>query len=480
MKTILTAIALLTMILEWSPKAVAVPLEPTVDAPKLPVITVPNSESMPPEILDRISHQGVASLDQAVLDARGAELRERLAKDPENPYLLNALATITFHQGGEREALALWDIAHLKDPNLAPPEILGEVQGVFALLAKGNQAEAEKKLAAAEQRFAEQPHFQLIRAEQAMRGRNFKAAQSAFRKAHELGPDLYVTALNLGRFYEFIGQEPEQTMSLYQAAAQKAPNRAEVWSCLGAFQLVQNQPEAALESLRRAKKLDPQAPVPEIRLAELSAAKEDFPGAEKWYRAALAGKLSLGETRAARTALGDVLLRLGKLPEARAEIETVLKQQELPPLIFALATIDEAEDKPTAAERGYRRVLQLMPGHPLAANNLAMLLLRLGSATDEALQLSAAARQAIPNNAIIESTHGCALVLVGHHQEGIDILEAAIRVNDRDPWVHYCLGKGLAAVKRSADARNHLQQVSRIDPNFPRNPEIEKLLGELH
>ena len=91
----------------------------------------------------------------------------------------------------------------------------------------------------------------------------------------------------------------------------------------------------------------------------------------------------------------------------------MLVKQEASPLIFALATIDETEGNFIQAEKGYRRVLELLPDNPLAANNLAMLLLKTDGSAQDALVLAGLARKVTPNNRIIEGTYGCALVQTG-------------------------------------------------------------------
>lgn len=461
-------------VLCWHGYALAIPMAVT---PETGASGPSDAESaIPWEVNDQFSKKDVSTLSEKVLAARSSDLRDQIIKTPGNPYLLHELGTITFHQGMTNEALGLWKAAYSKEPNLTPPMVMEAIQGVFLQLEKGKKAEAEKQLAAAELKFANQPHFQLIKAEQAMRSKNFAIAEKAYLKALELGPELYVTALNLGRFYEFIKRDAAVINKLYLSAAQLAPKEPEVWKHLGIFQFHQKQSQAAFESFRRMKELAPDAQSPEIRLAELSIAAGDYAGTESWYRKALGTKLSAEEEQQIRMALGDVLLRLGKLKEARREIESVLKQKEMPQLVFALATIDESEGKRKEAEQGYRRVLELMPENPLAANNLAMLLIRSNGSADEALKLAEQARKAIPNNLIIESTYGCALVETGSAKEGVAVLETVTQSSDnKDAWAYFCQAKGLEAIDRREEAKELLKKVLLIDPHFQKKAEVQNL-----
>lgn len=462
--------------------ATAAPIQST--APSRPLqgtdlMTVPLDLIVPTEVLVQVAQPGISTLPQAVLAVRSAELRDRLVKAPDNAFVMHELGTVIYHQGGRKEAVALWTSANKREPNLAPADLMEAVQGMFALLARGERAQAQKDLRTIEQRFAKQPHFHLTRAEQAMRGGNVKEAEKSYRRAHELAPGLYVTSLNLARFTDLARRDPRSAAKLYEEAARVGAKRPEVWLLLGEFQFRQKQPDAALESFRKVRALSPDSATPERRMGDLSVAAGDYAGARQWYRAALATKPTQAEEDAIRTALGDVLLRLGEPEEARREIELVLKRQELPPLVFALATIDEAQGNTGAAEARYRRVLQLMPGNPLAANNLAMLLIKNGKSPDEALKLAEAANKAIPSNVFIQGTYGCALDSAGRGKEAIKVLGPVVKTSPKDTWSRYCLGSSLLKEKRPVEAKAQFVQVLQEDAKFPRRAELEKLLPSL-
>lgn len=432
---------------------------------------------VPAEVLDKLSGTAVLTLDSAVLAAKSEELRARLNSSPGDASIMHALGNILYRQGGDKEAFALWQAANKKDANLAPAEVMRDTMEIFSLLSRGENSKAQTQLVEAEKRHAKQAHFHLIRAEQAMRGGNAKAAEQAYRRAYELAPNLYVTSLNLARFLEVIKRDAKETEKYYLAATKLAPKRAEVWAYLGGFQFRQKRPQEARESFKRARALESAMPLPETRLAELSAVAGDFSGAREWYRDALARRPKESEEMGIRAALGDVLLRLGRLGEARKEIETVLQRRELPPLVFALGTIDEAEGKFQDAERNYRRVLEIMKENPLAANNLAMLRIRMGKYDKDVLNFASQANRALPNNAIVQGTYGCALQHAGQDTEAIKVLEPVVAVAPDDVWSRYCLGKSLAASKRAADAKKQMQEVLRIDPKFSRRAEIERMLA---
>lgn len=451
----------------------AIPVTPAPD--KFELDTGYIDERIPVEIRRPLLQQGLFDISKIILQTKSAELREVVINNPDDPYPMHALGTITFYLQGEREAQALWAAAHKKDQNLAPPDLMMAIHSMFAAQKSGDTAKATTLLQDIEKRFRQDPHFLMMQAEQAMRGRKFDEAGRAFTRAHELAPKLYVTALNLGRYKAFMGNTDEALVLMRQSAS-LAPHRAETWWNLGTLQTRLQQEGAAVESFAKVATLAPQGPSAEARLAATYATQENYEAAAKWYTTALAGQPSAPEKARIQGVLGDILLRLGKRDEARKQIEGALSYRELPQLVFALGTIDEEQGMTVEAEKKYRRVLELVPENPLAANNLAMLLVKENRALPEALSLSEMARKGIPNNAIIESTYGCALCLSGRHAEAIEILGSVLSGSVQDSWARYCLGLSLYQSGRKDEAVANFKRLLRDDPDFEQNAEIQKML----
>src|SRR5687768_3228052 len=109
----------LFVLVVWGASAQAIPLEqpvkpggalepgPWQQAPGAP------TSSVPAEVLEQLfSGERIATLSQAVLEARSAELRDRLTKSPANAAVMHALGTVTYQLGGGKAAFALWHAAH--------------------------------------------------------------------------------------------------------------------------------------------------------------------------------------------------------------------------------------------------------------------------------------------------------------------------------------------------------------------------------
>lgn len=431
--------------------------------------------SPPPEILEQLQRGNASPLRE-----QGQALRRRLEARPGDPHVTHALATVLYHDGRRDEARRLWAGASKNEANLASAELMTGLQALFTALAARDTATAQRLLSDLEKRFAGDPHYQLAVAEQAMRSGNVTAAEKAFRQATKSGPRLWITHLNLGQFLAQVRRDPTGAAVALREAARLGPNRPEPWLHLAAFQLGQNQAYEALASMRKAVAADSSIGLPERRLAEMATEMQRPADASSLYAAALKTKPRADDELAIRVALGDALMRQNRLDEARHELEAVLKVKPIVPVVFALGTVDEAQGRLDAAERRYREVMKLQPGQPLAANNLAMLLVRQGRNAAEALSLAEQARKALPGNAIVEGTWGCALVEGGRGSEAITVLQAVVKAQPQgDPWTHYCLGKALMLAQQPKAAAEALRQALQLAPEFPRRDEIQKALASI-
>lgn len=94
-----------------------------------------------------------------------------------------------------------------------------------------------------------------------------------------------------------------------------------------------------------------------------------------------------------------VLLRLGRLPEARIAADRLAERSpNSPDALYSRGTVAMAAGDLSAAEADYLRTLELAPGHPGAQNDLAVLWMTQGR-NDEARELLARVLAARPDDA---------------------------------------------------------------------------------
>ena len=118
------------------------------------------------------------------------------------------------------------------------------------------------------------------------------------------------------------------------------------------------------------------------------------------------------------------------------------------------------------AEKRYRRVLELEPRAPVAANNLAWLLTERGGNLDEALQLAQMAKQVMPESPEINDT----LAWVYYRKELPDLslppLRLAIEREPDNPVFHYHAGLVYLKTGEIAAARTSLETALKLNPSF--------------
>jgi tetratricopeptide (TPR) repeat protein len=119
------------------------------------------------------------------------------------------------------------------------------------------------------------------------------------------------------------------------------------------------------------------------------------------------------------------------------------------------------------------------PEHPLAANNLAFLLLEHGGNVDEAVSLAQTARRRLPDNPATADTLAWAFYHKGAYASAIDLLKEALKKTPNNATYNYHLG---LAYRKSGDdkmARQHLQRALQLDPENARAADIRKTLTEI-
>jgi len=160
----------------------------------------------------------------------------------------------------------------------------------------------------------------------------------------------------------------------YRRALHVAPRHA-----LGHAHLAKGLAESgklnqAIRNYRRALDLYGDEPAPEVHahLASAFTRKNQLAQAEEHYERAIALQPGFGQ---AYVNVGFVLIRAERYADARQRLARALELVgESPELYVGLATAAAHLDDAPAAVRHYRAALQLRPGWPHAANNLAWLL----------------------------------------------------------------------------------------------------------
>jgi tetratricopeptide (TPR) repeat protein len=132
-----------------------------------------------------------------------------------------------------------------------------------------------------------------------------------------------------------------------------------------------------------------------------------------------------------------------------------------------LGTLEESRGDTRKAEDYYKKALQIQPAQPIAANNLAYLMLQNGENVDVALTLAQTARRAMPNSPNSADTLAWAYYFKGTYGYARDLLEDAIKINPNSAAMQYHLGMVYSKLGDRSNAAIHFKKAIALAPDSP-------------
>jgi Flp pilus assembly protein TadD len=214
-----------------------------------------------------------------------------------------------------------------------------------------------------------------------------------------------------------------------------------------------------------------------VQLSEVQLATGDTPGALVSSEKAMkmnpqdAGAIS-AYTRA-QVASGDV----GKAIATWLEwIKTHPSDAQANALVGSL---EESRGNKDQAAIYYKKALQYQPDQPVAANNLAYLMIESGQNLDVALSLAQTARRALPDSPSTADTLGWAFYHKGSYFSARDLFEEALKTAPANVSLHYHLGMTYLKTGDNTNAATHLKKAAALDPNGQVGKDAQKALSGL-
>jgi tetratricopeptide (TPR) repeat protein len=136
------------------------------------------------------------------------------------------------------------------------------------------------------------------------------------------------------------------------------------------------------------------------------------------------------------------------------------------------------------AEDAYQKALAINSQNPVAANELARLMLSTGENLDVALSLAQTAGKGLPNSPAVADTLGWIYYRKGVYPLAVNYLQEALVLEQKNstpdnPDIHYHLGWAYEKTQRPELSRQNFEQVLRTSPNYPAAEEIKKELSHL-
>jgi Flp pilus assembly protein TadD len=144
-----------------------------------------------------------------------------------------------------------------------------------------------------------------------------------------------------------------------------------------------------------------------------------------------------------------------------------------------LGSLQESQGDRTGAMESYKKALAIQPEQPIAANNLAFLMVESAQNLDVALSLAQVARRGMPTSPSSADTLAWIYYQKGNYASARDLLEEAIKSAPNDAAIHYHLGMTYAKLSNSADAVTHLKKAAALAPNTQTAKDADKELALL-
>ena len=399
-------------------------------------------------------------LNAGKLDETYDLLQKAVKGAPDNEQLQLAFGKVANAKGKPEEAAAAFrEAAKLKPGDLQAQQALAETASRRGDMATLTQV--------AERTLALHPDAAIAYQWRATAEANQKLTEKAdadFQTAQKMDPNNISLMIEYGQFKFKQGRNAEASALLEQALA-KNPNAVPALSLLVQYDLSQKQPEKAVARIQAQISKAPGNAAYYTTLADLQIGAKDFNSARDNARKAMElnreDEQSVQVYTAAVNALGD----------RDQAIKTWQQWADNHPrdaaAVVMLAQLQEAKgDIPKAIEL-YKKTLELSPGQPQAANNLAYLMVENGQNVDVALSLAQTARRSLPDSPSTADTLAWVYFHKGTYSYARDLLEEAVKSNPQNASMQYHLGMTYSKLGDKANASLHLKKAVSLAPDSP-------------
>jgi tetratricopeptide (TPR) repeat protein len=399
-------------------------------------------------------------------------LQAVLKNDPDNAVAHYQLGLAFDQLGNTNRAEAEWRNAVRLRPDIV--EAYRALAGVA--IHRGDPGELAKD---ADQIIALQPASPdgyLLRAVADIDRKEFSTADEYIHRSLEKEPNNPGAYVQLGNLRMAQNKYAEAQKAYLQALAQD-PNSTDALGGVLNVDLVQKQPDRAIAAVKTQLAKYPKNAGFHIMLGQLlMEQKKDLAGAEQEFKQASDLDKKNGE---ALIKLGSVQSQRGATDQA---LQTYLDGSRANPkeTVFCLLAggIYESKQDWENAKQQYRKVLEIQPDNPLASNNLAYVMLQQGGNVDVAFSMAQTARRQLPDNPNSADTLGLAFYQKHVYTSAINLFKEAVKKEPDNAIFNYHLGLAYAKSGQAALAKQQLERVVKINPNFRDVDELRRAVAE--
>jgi tetratricopeptide (TPR) repeat protein len=306
--------------------------------------------------------------------------------------------------------------------------------------------------------------------------KEYATADDYIHRSLEKEPNNPAAYVQLGNLRMAQSQYAE-AQKAYQQALDQAPNSTDALGGVLNANLMEKEPDKAIAAAKAQLAKYPKNAGFHIMLGQLlMEQKKDLPGAEAEFRQAS----DLDKKNS------DALVKLGLVQNERGAtdqaLQTYLDGSKINPkeITFYLLAGGIYENKQDwdRAKQQYQKALEIQPENPLASNNLAYVMLEQGGNVDVAFAMAQTARRQLPDSPNSADTLGWAFYHKHVYTSAIGLFKEAVKKEPDNALFNYHLGLAYAKSGQAALARQQLDRVVKLKPNFPEVDQLRKAVAE--
>ncbi len=419
-----------------------------------------------------IALNGIVLIDQGKAGEAVSALQLAVKDSPKDPFLQYWLGRAALANGDNNLAeTSFLEVQKLNPSMLGAEEELAGIAGALGDMTL--LADVADKTIAVAPRFA--PAY-VWRSIADLKHDDAAKAEADLKTAIDVAPQSAVGYLSLGKLRFYQKRYPEG-VALLQQALQYDPDSVDALRLLVSYNMTQKQPEKAMTLVNQQIAKRPQTSGFYVLLAELQMQNKNFD------QAAPTAQKAMQLNSADIDAIGlyvQIAVSRGQTASAIATWQQWANAHQGDASVWSrLGALNEAGGNKGQAEVDYKKALEIDPRQPLAANNLAYLMLQNGENPDVALSLAQTARQIMPNSPSTADTLAWAYYYKGTYGFARDLLEDAVKAQPGDATMQYHLGMVYSRLKDKNNAAMHLKKAISLDPNSPAAKDAQTALGSL-
>lgn len=260
----------------------------------------------------------------------------------------------------------------------------------------------------------------------------------------------------------------------FEQVLKAVPDHPDALLSLARVQIAKGQLAQAAPLVEKLQHVEPDSQRLSVLQGDLAAAKGEFAQAIGHYEQALAK----AHDTPALIKLYQARVKQGQAARALTELETAAKvHPEDIPLLVTLAQAYAGGNRVGEAISLYETALKHQPQAPVLLNNMALLKDQRGDAA--AADFAEKAYNLSPENPAIADTYGMLLVRRGHSEQGLKVLESALAKMPDSPEIRYHYAEALARNGQNAVAITELKKALEGGRQFDTRAKAEALLGKL-